>query len=176
MQSSLRPFDIAVLLYICVHPGEAYGQMASILGISKSTAHGAVVRLQRSGLVHADQDKRLEASPRAAIELLLMGECRTCFRPSRSPRARGVPTGLAAAGPGDAELVDATIMVWPSRLGTTIGVGVPPLIVTAPDIALRDPAVYRLMALVDAVRVGDVREREAAATALRNSVIGAVRK
>lgn len=174
MQSSLRPSDIAVLLYICVHPGEAYGQMASILGISKSTAHGAVLRLQRSGLVHADDDKRLEASPRATIDLLLMG-VPYVFPAVTVPKARGVPTGLAAAGPGDAELVDATVMVWQSRVGTTIGVGVPPLIATAPDIALRDPAVYRLLALVDAVRAGDVRERETAATALRNAVIGAAR-
>lgn len=167
MKSNLRPFDIPVLLYVCIHPGESYGRMAAVLGLSKSTAHGSVVRLQRSGLVHAAMEgKRLEASFAAAMDLLLKG-VPYVFPAETVPKARGVLTGLAAAGDANAELVDAEIMVWPSRLGETVGVGVRPLIASAPDIAMRDRDVYRLLALVDALRVGNIREREVAERALR---------
>lgn len=103
----------------------------------------------------------MEASPKTRIDLLLMG-VRYVVPAVTMPKARGVPTGLAAAGPSDAVLVDATIKVWPSRLGATIGVGVTPQIATAPDIAFRDHAVYRLLVLADAVRAGDLRARSRA--------------
>ena len=43
-----------------------------------------------------------------------------------------------------------------------------PLYPTVPEAALRDEKLYELLALVDALRVGRVREREIAITALKN--------
>jgi hypothetical protein len=79
-----------------------------------------------------------------------------------------VLTGLAAPGASaDSEAPEGLSMVWPSRLGSVPGLGIKPLVPAAPDTALRDPVLYQLLALVDALRMGDVREREYARRAMR---------
>jgi len=50
--------------------------------------------------------------------------------------------------------------VWPWRDGNTRGVGLEPLYKNAPHAALRDPALYELLALLDAIRDGRARERD----------------
>ena len=76
---------------------------------------------------------------------------------------RGVPTSYAAAplstdiAPGD-ELPP----VWPWRNGDIRGIALEPLYKTAPLAALRDPVLYELLALVDAIRDGRARERKIA--------------
>jgi hypothetical protein len=78
------------------------------------------------------------------------------------PRARGFPTGFSAPPLRSEGPDDALAMVWPSRLGSSVGIGVHPLGPAAPEISFRDPRLYRLLALVDALRLGDAREREIA--------------
>ena len=41
----------------------------------------------------------------------------------------------------------------------------------APDISFRDPDLYRLLALVDALRAGDAREREIARALIAESLL-----
>jgi hypothetical protein len=41
----------------------------------------------------------------------------------------------------------------------------------APDISFRDPSLYRLLALVDALRMGDAREREIARALIAESMV-----
>jgi hypothetical protein len=49
--------------------------------------------------------------------------------------------------------------VWPHKDGTVRGVAFYPLYPTVPDAANNNPALYELLALVDAVRGGNMRER-----------------
>ncbi len=169
----LKPVDVAVMLYLLVHQRESFAQMSAMLGISKSTAHDAVVRLERAGLVHRLSGAGPRVAHGPALEFLLFG-VPYAFAPVTVPRARGVLTGLAAPGASvDAETPEGLLMVWPSRLGNIPGIGVKPLVPAAPDTALRDPVLYRLLALVDALRMGDVREREYARRAMRAAFAGA---
>ncbi len=52
--------------------------------------------------------------------------------------------------------------VWPWHEGDTRGIGFEPLYKSVPHAALRDPALYQLLALVDAIRDGRARERNLA--------------
>ncbi|HEV3147196.1 MAG TPA: hypothetical protein VGZ24_00970, partial [Chthoniobacterales bacterium] len=52
--------------------------------------------------------------------------------------------------------------VWPWQDGNTRGVGLEPLYKNVPRAALHDPALYQLLALVDAIRDGRARERNLA--------------
>ena len=52
--------------------------------------------------------------------------------------------------------------VWPCRDGETRGVSLEPRYKSVPFAALRDPALYQLLALVDAIRDGRARERKLA--------------
>ena len=49
--------------------------------------------------------------------------------------------------------------VWPHKDGTVRGVAFFPLYPTVPDAAKNNSALYELLALVDAVRGGSMRER-----------------
>lgn len=166
----LRPQDLAVLLYLVLHPLESYAHLAAMLGISKSTAHAAIARLIRSGLVHRVGRDGAEAAIGPALEFLQFGAA-YAFAPDTVPKARGVPTGFHALADSPAgQQIDAVPAVWPSQLGEAIGMGVTPLVPAAPDIKLRDPRLYHLLALVDALRLGDAREREAARAGIREAV------
>jgi DNA-binding transcriptional ArsR family regulator len=167
MQPLIRPSDIAALLFVSAHSGEPYSQIAAGLGVSKSTAHKALSRLLKLGLVVMGSNGEMEVEAEQAIELLRV--IRYVFPSDQVEKARGVMTGLAALTDASSLEYDAAPMVWPSLLGQVIGVGVTPLIRNAPDIAFRDPAMYRLLALVDALRLGDARERNLATIALQEA-------
>jgi hypothetical protein len=92
------------------------------------------------------------------------------FPPTRLPVGPGVPTSHAApafAGvfaPGHAPLV------WPEAQGAVRGEGLTPLHPCVPGAALRDPALYELLALFDALRAGRARERGMAQTRLQKLI------
>jgi hypothetical protein len=52
--------------------------------------------------------------------------------------------------------------VWPFEQGSKRGYAFLPLHKKAPQAALKDPELYQLLALVDALRDGSARERELA--------------
>ncbi len=159
LNNSLRPLDVGVLLYLCFHPRSSYGAMAEALGVGKSSAHVASARLAHSGLVAAGKDG-IEPNVGSALEFVQFG-VPYAFPPERIPKARGIPTGFSApmlAG----EMAESEALVWPSTLGTVLGAGVRPLFPGAVQISFRDPRLYEALALVDALRVGDAREREVA--------------
>jgi hypothetical protein len=76
---------------------------------------------------------------------------------------RGVPTAHAAA-PLNQQIApgDDPPPVWPHPEGPTRGVALLPLYRTVPAAALRDPALYEVLALIDALRAGRARERKLA--------------
>jgi hypothetical protein len=73
---------------------------------------------------------------------------------------RGVPTSFGAL-PLSAEITSAPgeAPVWPHPDGQVRGPSLSPLYRQVPEAALGDPALYELLALLDALRVGRSRER-----------------
>lgn len=160
MQVVLRPVDVAVALDLALRPGPTFAQIAADLRISQSTAHQAVRRLVAAGLVRPSP--RGYRATLAALEEFLLHGVRYAFPASRSRRQRGVPTAHAA--PVLRDLFDGEIdpMVWPAASGSVVGTAVAPLLESAADLPAHRPDLYDALALVDALRVGAVREREAA--------------
>lgn len=77
--------------------------------------------------------------------------------------SKGVPTSYAA--PPLDRVIAATadpVPVWAHRTGSVRGVSLAPLYPTVPDAALRDADLYAALALFDAYRSGQARERAAA--------------
>ena len=95
-----------------------------------------------------------------ALRLFVQHGARYCFPATRGPLTRGVPTGYAAA-PLKA-LIRAAAgeppPVWPDKNGAVRGETLYPLYPTAPQAALRNPALHELLSLFDAVRAGSARE------------------
>ncbi len=166
----LRPTDIPCLLSLRVHPRDSYGEMAARLGISKSTAHGSVMRLVQNRLAHHSRQQLAIVADGPALDLLCYG-VPYAFAPDTVPEARGVATGLRALMnvAGYDTFSAALSLVWPSKLGEARGVGVTPLVAAAPEISYRDPVLYHMLAIVDALRMGDAREREFARKAMHRA-------
>ena len=79
--------------------------------------------------------------------------------------ARGVPTAHSA-GSLARQFPSDQVYVWPHDAATEHGTSVEPMHACIPEVAVRLPEFHNLMALIDAMRVGRARERQAAAELL----------
>ena len=98
---------------------------------------------------------------REALRLFVQHGARYCFAPLRGELTRGLPTGYAAAPLEGLIVAPASEPppVWPDPHGTRRGMTLHPLYPSVPEAARRNPALYELLALFDAVRAGSPRER-----------------
>jgi len=160
----LKPQDLLVVLKLWVGRGQAwtYQSLAEALGISVAEVHGAVKRARAARLL---PDGPLSAPPliMALREFLIHGAKYT-FPAHPGAMTRGIPTAHAAS-PLKEEILPSSEPppVWPHPEGTERGLALDPLYPSAPSAALADPALYELLALLDALRIGRARERQIAA-------------
>jgi DNA-binding Lrp family transcriptional regulator len=164
----LRPHDVVVALQLALTPGIPYRALAEAVGLSQGEVHNGVRRLVGARLVRADTRA---VHPGALLEFLAAG-VPYAFPASLGAVIRGVPTAHAAP-PLSAEFPDAEPVVWPALDGTHRGAAVEPLHTAAPGIARRNPALYELLTLVDALRVGRARERHRARALLTERLAAA---
>jgi hypothetical protein len=160
---NLKPQDIVVALKLCGYAGvrPAMSVVATELGLSPSEVHGAIKRLHRSRLLHGSE---MHDKPNiSSLEEFLLHGLKYAFPAEHGQVTRGVPTSYAAE-PLKSEIQPGNELppVWPWRDGDTRGIALEPLYKTVPLAALRDPALYELLALTDAIRNGRARERKVA--------------
>lgn len=93
---------------------------------------------------------------------------RYAYAPERGGLTRGIPTSYAAP-PLDRLLVanGEPPPVWPDADGEVRGYAFSPLYKSVPQAARRDPRLYELLALVDAIRGREEFARELALRELR---------
>ncbi len=90
------------------------------------------------------------------------------------PVKRGVPTAFGAEPLASAiNSAPDEAPVWPFPSGAVKGPTIQPLYRTAPQAAMADPRLHRLLALQDALRSGRARERTLASKLLRKELGGA---
>ena len=156
----LKPQDVLVLLKL-VSLGRArwsYNGLATDLGMSPSEVHAAVKRAVAARLA-TPRDDAVAPITAALTEFLTHG-VQYAFAPDRGAPTRGMPTAHAAPPLRD-ELAPSSDLppVWPDPEGKVRGLAFSPLYRAAPRAARKDPILYELLALVDAVRGGGARER-----------------
>jgi hypothetical protein len=159
----LKPQDVLVLLKLVALGGHqwTYNRLALELGMSPSEVHSAIKRALSASLA-LQKEGGIVPNIRNLEEFLVHG-LRYVFVPERGQMSRGVLT--AHAGPPLAKhfVSDAEPPpVWPSAKGEDRGIEFSPLYKSAPEAAQRDPLLYELLVLVDAIRGGRAREREMA--------------
>lgn len=161
----LKPLDLVVALRLAEAPEARYEQLSRDLGISASTAHASVHRLQVAGLLRPSS----RVVNRLALGEFLEHGVRYAFPARLEGEVRGVPT--AHAGPPLApHIVAEDVVVWPSASGPSRGRAIAPLYPGAADLPRRCPSLYRSLTLVDVLRVGRVRERKLALGAIREKL------
>jgi hypothetical protein len=171
MSMALRSQDIVVLLKLALMGDKRppYAKIAQDLHMYPSEVYTSIKRARASQLVQgAELNDRINRT--ALVEFLVHG-VRYAFPPERGALTRGLPTAYAA--PPLAKEISSgeePPPVWPYAEGKVRGYSFKPLHKGAPQAALSDPALYELLALVDAVRDGRARERAFAARELEKRI------
>jgi len=140
-------------------------------GISKSQINLALNRCLDIGL--AKKDRKLgvpRANVRALFEFIVFG-LKYVFPAKPKEITRGIATAFAAPVLKD-KLMSAGefVPIWPDAKGNTKGQAVEPLYKSVGHAIRRDPEMYSLLALVDAMRLGQPREKALAADLLKQSL------
>lgn len=163
----LKPQDVLVALYLC-RPEAAtftYAEKAKALGMSASEVHAAEKRLCEARLIDPDS-RGVRRGP--MLDFLVHG-VPYVFATSPKEWTRGVPTAWAAPALADQfAQSDQPPPIWPDPEGKTKGVSVQPLYRSVPKVVREDAELYDLLSLVDALRIGRVREKKVAEHEIRN--------
>ena len=171
----LKPVDLYVLSGLLALPGpagwasaseQAWTQalLAAALYLPQAAVSRAMQRLEEVALV----DRKQRTVRRSAAEGLLLHGVPYLLPVRLGPPTRGVWT--VHAEPLRDALVGDGAYVWPDEEGDDVGVAFAPLHAAVPRAARAHPSLHVFLALVDAVRVGRVRERALAAQALRERI------
>ena len=163
----LKPQDVAVLLKLMALPERqaTYARLASELEMSASEVHAALKRAVHSRLARR-QGESIRPIAANLREFLVHG-LSYAFPPELGGLTRGMPTRYAAAPlrsklrPGD-----EPPPVWPDPDGEAKGLALLPLYPRAAKAARKDSRFHELLALADALRAGQARERELAVQAI----------
>jgi len=164
---TLKPQDVLILLKIVALGREpwSYNQLAYELGMSASEVHAGVRRAAQVGLMQVEDGWGYPDV--LALEEFLVFGIRYTFAPERGSLVQGIPTAYSASPLKEmVESADEPPLVWPEEAGPVRGVEFTPLYRSAPLAARRDPKLYELLVLVDALRLPHT-SRELAVRELR---------
>lgn len=171
-QIVLRPQDLVILLRLSLEKGPAptYAVLSDELCLTASEIHAGVKRAEAAQLLYKDSAGKAIVV-RDALRLFVQHGARYAFPATRGSESRGMPTSYAAAPLAD-KIVSGSdpLPVWPYKGGSARGVAFYPLYPSVPQAASRNPALYELLVLFDAIRGGSPRERALAIAMLDESL------
>lgn len=141
--------------------------IAQSLGISPAEISDAMERCRIAQLV--DNDK-VRVNTLALKDFLVYG-IRYVFPAVTGRVMRGVPTAVSASPIKDQIAQGKDVFVWPYKKGTVRGQAIAPLYATVPEAVANDEELYKLLVIVDTLRIGRAREREIAISELDKSFV-----
>lgn len=155
----MRPHDIVILLKIVAKGKEQWfmKDIAHELYISQSEVSESLNRSVKAGLI-ANDKKRILFS--AVQEFIFFG-IKYVYPQKPGTMLRGVATAHSAM-PLAKTIQSNQKFVWPYSEGNERGFAVEPLHPNVPKACLNDDKLYELLALLDAIRLGNVREKKIA--------------
>lgn len=167
-QSTMSPLDVVVLLKIICMGNQPWNQkpLAEELGMSQSEISKSVARSKFAGLLDPNGKKVRKL---ALIEFLQFGIAYV-FPQQPGALVRGIPTAHSAP-PLNLIIQSTEHYVWPSGKGKLRGQSIIPLYPSVVDAVQNDKKLHELLALVDALRVGRVREKEIAIKELKQRIL-----
>ena len=151
----MRPQDVVILLKIIALNGEGWynKDVAGQLGLSNSEVSESLNRSRIGGLI--EDDKRVVRKEKL-VEFLVYG-LKHVFPAIPGQLLRGMPTAYSAPVLNGGFVVDHP-HVWPAKGYSTKGVSINPLYDTVPAACDEDSELYDLLALTDALRIGERNE------------------
>lgn len=168
---NLKPQDVLFLLKLVVlrKISWSFNKLAVELEMSPAEVHAAAKRALKAKLA-VKKKEDIIVNVRNFEEFLFHG-IQYVFMPERGEITRGMPTAHACPPLSDYFLEDSEPPpVWPDPLGKVRGESFSPLYRSAPMAAKKDPDLYQLLAMVDAIRGGRAREKELAKQELKKQL------
>lgn len=162
-QPALKPFDFVLAVKIAVNRSQNFllAQLADEFQVSLSTIHGSLSRAEAARLLSRSAGTLRALKP--GIQEFAIHGLKYAFPAVVGRAGRGLATAVGAPVLAKHfEATDGPVPVWADPDGKTFGYEVIPLHPSVPTAASRDPGLYDVLALVDALRVGAAREREIA--------------
>ncbi len=165
--SYLKPQDIIVLLKILVKKDETWRiiDLSYELNISSGEISNALERLRSSSLISSDKKTVLLSNLK---EFLIHG-LKYAFPAKLGSIERGIATAHSV-GKLQKKIVSDTKYIWPDANGDTKGLSVSPLYKNASEASIKDPKLHLLLALIDSIRIGKVREQVIAKQLLEKEI------
>jgi hypothetical protein len=161
----LRGKDVLVLLKLAAAGrSQTVRAVGEALGTPHSTVQDSVKRLRSFGLLADGRDAALNRLQ--VLEFLSHG-LRWIAPGQVEAFAKGLPTARSAEPLKSKLLADGEVFVMPFEEGLQFGRAVKPIDPAAPYAASKDAALHELLALSDAIRIGDARSRSIAAKELQ---------
>ncbi len=168
VKNNLKSQDIVILLKIIAMGKKDWFHhtLAQELGMSQSEVTQSLNRSKYAGLI---DNERKKVNRIAFCEFILHG-LSYAFPQQPGALVRGVLTAHAAE-PLSKLIHSSEKYVWPYAKGTDRGQAIEPMYNTAVEASLKDHDLYELLTLVDALRVGKVREKELAKKELEKRIL-----
>lgn len=165
----MRPQDIVILLKIISKGKENWHlkDLAYELNISQSEVSDSLNRSALAGLVEVEKKKKVHRN--SLMEFLQYG-LHYVFPASPGSMVNGIYT--AHSHSYMQHFFKSEMMyVWPYSKGEVRGLAIEPLYPGQPEACLQDELLYKMLALIDVIRVGRVREMNVAIKELRALIL-----
>ena len=165
----MRPQDIVVLLKIISKGNEAWQNkdLANELFISQSEISDSLYRSAKGGLIESEKKKKVYR--KSLLEFSEHG-LHYVFPVEPGGMVNGIYT--AHSHPFMKQHFSSELnYVWPDPRGEVRGLSIEPLYKEQVKAARKDEALYLMMALIDVIRVGRVREMELAMKELKKHIL-----
>jgi len=149
----------ALLPEVNAHDRYSVRNLEAMTGISKSEISASLKRSISVGLAVVDRKTKFpRANNHALLEFIVHG-IKYVFPAEPGKIMRGIPTAFASPIlVGKLMSAGDIINVWPDPTGKEKGQSILPLFKSVPKAVKQDPVLYKLLALVDAIRLGQARE------------------
>lgn len=171
-QWSLKPQDLAMAFKLVCLAGQrlTYVALAQAMQLSQFEAHACMARLSGARLLTDVND--VPTLVMAAFRPMVLHGAPYFFPAVRGEITMGFPTAYGVEPLKSKVLfADELPPVWPHADGPVRGSMLLPLYPKLPQAAITDQPFYALLALFDALRIGQAREREMARTYLEERLV-----
>ncbi|MDB5199247.1 MAG: hypothetical protein JWO92_1210 [Chitinophagaceae bacterium] len=166
--NGMRPQDVAILLKIIAVKEQPWQltRLSASLRISISEISESLHRSQLAGLIDYNKKK---VSRHNLMEFLQYG-VRYVFPQQPGTMVRGIPTAHSHPIMKKGFISDINY-VWPDNNGMIMGLMIEPFYPKQVEAVKEDEIYYLLLALVDIIRVGKVREIKYAVNELKKRIL-----
>jgi hypothetical protein len=164
-QPSMSPQDVVILLKIASYGQNPWNQikLAEQLHLSQPEISNSLARSRYAGLL--DESSK-NVRTQALLEFLQYGIA-YAFPTKPGAVVRGIPTAHSAPPLNTLIVAGGDEYVWPSATGQLRGQAISPLYKSVVKAVKNDHELHELLSLVDAIRVGKVREKNLAIEELK---------